>query len=335
MVANRRPAFADGHMLVCVAVLSWICVPRLFAYTPPAPAINAGSIQSSRRWASESRSCMNSGTPAGRSLAFSITASSLGSLCCLAIMHRRKERSAATLCGQFSSACSHCERDVSRGAMKLTYFGLWAKGPSCALALEHSGMDWEGVTPQDWKSMKATTPFLELPILEVTDVGTIGHELAILNYIGQQAPEMGGSSPKDFVVSQQLMNQAEDIYQKLSKLKTGYITGGDAEAVWTDEDEQTHNRNFGMKVFLKLLEAFYTKCGGEAGKFTSSGKTVGECKLFSSLHALKLIKDDILAAYPGLTAFYDRFAAEAPTQAILNGTGKMSGTFSQYFKFDV
>jgi len=194
-------------------------------------------------------------------------------------------------------------------------------------------MEWEGAFPDDWKSMKAKTPFLELPILEVPGIGTIGHELAILNYIGQQSPAMGGANSKEFVISQQLMNQAEDIYQKLTKLKTGLISGEDAEAFWSDEDEQTHNRNFGIKVFLKLLEGFYANCGGTGGKFTSSGTTVGECKLFATLHTCKLIKDGLLTSYPGLSRLYDRFAAEEKTQAILKGTGKMPGEFAQYFKF--
>lgn len=227
----------------------------------------------------------------------------------------------------------HRLRDVARRAAKLTYFKLWAKGPSIALALQHSGMDWEGAFPEDWKTMKAATPFLELPVLEVPELGAIGHELAILNYIGQTSPKMAGADTKEFVVSQQLLQQAEDIYQKLTKLKVGMITGDEAEAFWTDENDQTHNRNFGVRVFLRLLEAFHAKCGVEGGKFTSSGTTVGECKLFATLHTLKLIKDDILTDFPGLSSFYDRFAAEEATQAILNGTGKMPGQFAQYFKF--
>merc|ERR1712007_404994 len=108
----------------------------------------------------------------------------------------------------------HLKRgDVSQRAVNLTYFPLWAKGPSIALALEHSGLEWEGAFCQfeDWKDMKGTTPFRELPVLEVPDHGMIGHELAILNYIGQQVPAMGGMDVKEFLVSQQLLNQAEDI----------------------------------------------------------------------------------------------------------------------------
>lgn len=28
--------------------------------------------------------------------------------------------------------------------LRFTYFPLWAKGPACALALQHSGMEWRG-----------------------------------------------------------------------------------------------------------------------------------------------------------------------------------------------
>jgi len=222
---------------------------------------------------------------------------------------------------------------TSKAAVKFTYFPLFAKGPSCALALEHSGIEWEGAFPGSWSDLKPTTPWLHLPILETEDAGVIGHELAILNYIGQKSEKMGGAGPKEFGISQQLMCQAEDIYKQLGNLKNGVITGKDAEAFWMAADEKSHNRNFGVKVYLQLLEAFYKTCGAEGGKFTTSGVTVGECKLFATLHSLVLIKADILKDYPGLNSFYTRFASEAPTQSILKDGGKMPDAFGQYFKF--
>ncbi|CAK9021159.1 unnamed protein product [Durusdinium trenchii] len=182
-------------------------------------------------------------------------------------------------------------------------------------------MEWRGEFPQDWKGLKPTTPFLHLPTLETEDAGTIGHELAILNYIGQKSQKMSGAGAKEFAVSQQLMQQAEDIYQKLSQLKSGMLSGEAAAAFWVANDQQTHNRNFGLKVYLQLLEAFYERCGAQSGKFTSSGVTVGECKLFSTLHALKLIQENILKDYPGLSNFYTRFASEAATQSVLKDGG--------------
>eukprot|EP00438_Fugacium_kawagutii_P013743 Skav210281 [mRNA] locus=scaffold2977:278301:281350:- [translate_table: standard] len=148
-------------------------------------------------------------------------------------------------------------------AVKFTYFPLFAKGPACALALEHSGIEWEGAFPADWKTEKQLTPFLHLPMLETEDAGAnlgdstlasfctyrfykqlnrIGHELAILNYIGFKSQKMGGAGAQEFAISQQLMCQAEDIYQKLVKLKTGMITGEEADAFWSAADGETHNR---------------------------------------------------------------------------------------------
>ena len=38
----------------------------------------------------------------------------------------------------------------------------------------------------DWGELKPATPFGELPLLTTPDVGDIGHELSILNYIGRK-----------------------------------------------------------------------------------------------------------------------------------------------------
>jgi len=216
--------------------------------------------------------------------------------------------------------------------VQFTYFPVWGKGPACALALEHSGMEWQGHNPTDWASMKNTTPWLELPVMEIPGIGMVGHEVAILNYIGSTSPAMGGATPKEFVVSQQLMQEAEDIYKKLAMIKNGMLSAEDAKGFWTMEDASAHNKMFGIKVFLLLLDKFYDKCAAGEGKFTSSGKTVGECKLWTMLHACKLIKDDVLNGFPGVAKFYERFAAEEQTQSILKSGGKMPGPFLQYFK---
>ena len=60
------------------------------------------------------------------------------------------------------------------------------------------------------------TPWGHLPLLEVGTL-VIGHELAILSFIGRQSCKMGGAGSAEFAVSQQLMSQAEDIYQKIQK----------------------------------------------------------------------------------------------------------------------
>eukprot|EP00928_Gymnodinium_smaydae_P010332 TRINITY_DN13888_c0_g2_i1.p1 TRINITY_DN13888_c0_g2~~TRINITY_DN13888_c0_g2_i1.p1 ORF type:complete len:228 (-),score=50.06 TRINITY_DN13888_c0_g2_i1:202-885(-) len=221
-------------------------------------------------------------------------------------------------------------------AIKFTYFPLWAKGPAVAVALQKSGLEWEGAFPDNWKEMKSSTPWRELPIMEVPGVGIIGHELAMLNYIASKVPSMNGENEKDFLISQQLMFEAEDIYKSLGAkqdtiLAKGKISADEDKQFWGEPDMTTHNRNFGIRAYLILLEEFYHKCALGNGKYTSTGNTIGECKLWATLHMLKLIQDDIFQSYPGVAAFYDRFTKESEAQAILTSGGKMPEPFKQYF----
>lgn len=224
------------------------------------------------------------------------------------------------------------EEKKPREPVKFTYFAVWAKGPSIALALELSGIEWVGAHPEDWKgSMKASTPWLELPTLEVPGAGLIGHEAAILNYIGKRSKKMDGYNMTDYLTSQQLMQEGEDVYKRLAQIKGGQLSDEQQKAFWNAEDSTTHNKDFGIKVYLSLLDKFYTKCNAGEGKYTKSGITVGECKLFTMLHACKMCKDDVLNDYAGVKAFYDRFSQLEKTQHVIAGTGKMPGQFKQYF----
>lgn len=223
-------------------------------------------------------------------------------------------------------------------AVKFYYFPLWAKGPAPALALNFSGMEWEGPGDDfDWKTLKPKVPWRELPVLEVPDVGFVGHELAILNFIASQCPAMAGANVKEQVISSQLMAEAEDIYQKLVKVqptilaKEDKIPREELAKVWTDTEQATHNRNYGVPVYFTLLEDYYKACAAGDGKFTSSGTTVGECKLFASLHTCKMIQDNIIDSFPGLKAFYTRFENLEKTKEILTTGGKMGKPFKQYF----
>lgn len=235
------------------------------------------------------------------------------------------------------------EKKAKTGPVKFIYFPLFAKGPATALALNHSGIEWEGCGPGavegGWQVLKPTLPWRELPVLEVPGVGTIGHEVAILSFIATElCPAVAGANVQERVVSSQLLSQAEDIYQKLvkvqptSKATDDKVSKEDYEKMWGDTNQATHNRNYGFHVYLTLLEEYYTTCGTAAnGRFTSSGTTVGECKLFASLHSLKMIKDEILEGYPNLQAFHAHFASLEKTQEILTTGGKMGSPFEQYF----
>merc|ERR1712125_283439 len=113
-----------------------------------------------------------------------------------------------------------------------------------------------------------------------------------------------GYNMADYLISQQLMQEGEDIYKKLGQIKNGQLSEEEVTAFWEGHDPTSHNKFFGIKTFLSLLDAFYTKCNAGEGKYTKSGITVGECKLFTMLHACKIQKSEVLESFAGVKAFY-------------------------------
>ena len=220
--------------------------------------------------------------------------------------------------------------------MQLTYFPLWAKGPAPALALAHSGLRWRGIFPDDWASLKPRTAWSKLPILQVENSPsslTIAHELAILAYIGRIVPEMSGGTEADFCSSLQMMCECEDIYAKLTKLQPttrqpDKCPPSDLIVLWSTSDRAAHNRDQGLRINLENLNAFARL----EGRYSSTGiVTIGDCKLFATLHTLSLIEPDVLAPYACLRTFYDRFSSLDATVAVLENGGNFPGPFRQYF----
>ena len=194
--------------------------------------------------------------------------------------------------------------------MKVTYFQLWARGPSIVLALEHAGVDYEAAFPDNWKELKPTTPWGALPMFEAPLAGkvlTLGHELAILAYIERKCPAVAGADEREWAVSQQFVHQAEDVYKALvAKQPTLYEkdkVSKEALAEWWAGDDRTlHNRKQGLQVHLALLEAAAAATPGKAGYLTCDGKSVGECLLRDLVRLVErgLLRDESFIDVLGL-----------------------------------
>mmetsp|Transcript_92128 Transcript_92128/g.260773 ORF Transcript_92128/g.260773 Transcript_92128/m.260773 type:complete len:239 (-) Transcript_92128:76-792(-) len=225
--------------------------------------------------------------------------------------------------------------------LELYYFPVFAKVGSL-FALEHSGLGYVYRRPENWKDLKPETSWGCLPILKnlppehsaAFGGAELGQELAILSYIASRVPDrMKGADLSEELVSQQIYGEAEDVYQALARIKGKFVTGEAATNFWSKDaaDPLSHNRQFGIYVFMGLLERFIQKCGrAKEGRFTASGVTVGECKLFATLYACRWVEDSVLEGYEGLSCFYDRFLGEPATQAVLSGE-RTGGALSQYF----
>ena len=89
-------------------------------------------------------------------------------------------------------------------------------------------------------------------------------------------------------------------------------------------DPNTHSSQQGLQVYLTQFENFSTL---DAGKFSTSGTTIGEIKLFATLQILILVKADVLQGYPKLSAFMETLGANEQVKAAT----EMLASTSQYF----
>ncbi len=72
---------------------------------------------------------------------------------------------------------------------RLIYFDFsGSRGEECRIALHLAGVDFEDVRVQskDWPTMKDTTPFGALPVLEIPGKAPLAQSNAILVFIGRQ-----------------------------------------------------------------------------------------------------------------------------------------------------
>jgi len=215
--------------------------------------------------------------------------------------------------------------------------------PMHSVRLVIGGMEWEmapgpgskgtGDLWAEWLEMKGSTVWGFLPNLEVSESRTIGSEIAILQYLARQNPALAGESEDDFYASNELLFQAEELYlkfaQKFPTIMAADKSPEEFNAFISSADKTVHSSQQGLQVYLGQFENFPST----DGKFTTSGITIGEIKLFSTLHLLMLVKADALDAYPKLSKFMDTFRATDKVKAVLDGTASnmAAAPLAQYF----
>jgi glutathione S-transferase len=160
------------------------------------------------------------------------------------------------------------------------------------VALEVTGQPYKfTAVGDDWSSLKPSCPFGQLPILK--DEGrTIAQSGAILRYIARKA-KIEGNTDQDFAVSEELLQEAEDIFVHFVKAKNG---GAEAADKFTK----------GFTDFLPKQLAYLGRLL-KGDKFTSE-LTIGELSLFANLKQIVHIATNVLKGYK-IEAFYNRVLA--------------------------
>eukprot|EP00038_Savillea_parva_P000313 m.95485 g.95485 ORF g.95485 m.95485 type:complete len:284 (-) comp10109_c0_seq1:111-962(-) len=222
-------------------------------------------------------------------------------------------------------------------AFTLLYFPLLAKGLGPALVAEFSGMKWKGpksigFEAKSWKEFKAAgeSPFGQMPILEIDEI-RMSQTTAIVNTIARKTgASLEGGPGHQFAVSQMLIAESEDLYNKMQKMvATQYVNqskkGGPAvfDQFWSEV----------APAELTKLEVLL---GGQSGVANASrglwvpGATAGELMLFAMLHQMVLVKSGCLDDTLRLRAFYSGLMGDERVKRVLSGESEF-GELNQYF----
>merc|ERR1712013_413172 len=109
-----------------------------------------------------------------------------------------------------------------------------------------------------------------------------------------------------------------ELYQKMSKFVPTAMAKDkspeDYKEFWTGNDPNTHSKLQGLLVYLSQFSSYMVTCGAGADKFTSTGTTIGEIKLFATL---TLLVDPEVALPSNLVAFMERFNGNAKVRTVL------------------
>jgi len=220
---------------------------------------------------------------------------------------------------------------------ELYYFPLKAKGLGVALLAQYSGIPWDGPKSlnfdvrANWKAMKASgdCAFGQLPYLKTAGGLGINQTTAIVNYISKLAgTKLEGANEDDWIMSQMLVAEAEDLYAALQKYQpTLYVKLGQADRFKADlEGHKKYWTEWVPKQFALIETLFRGK-----PHFTSTGFTAGEIMLFAYLHQMDLVQPvDMFNGCPKLLSWYQIMLKDEDAKCVLQGESNF-GYLGDYF----
>jgi len=217
--------------------------------------------------------------------------------------------------------------------MKLTYFNIEGVAEKIRLALKIGRIPFEDerVDMNQWAALKPSTPFGQLPILQIEGRPVMAQSTAILRFIGRVTGLIPLDPYAQFLVDEVLGLQ-EDISKTLAPsmyIMTRCHMYGYPEDLPEDERRGIQHRiretlaseKGDLHRLLGHLDSILER--SQAGWFAGPSVTVADCAVFPTLRQLRSGKLDgipvtILDKYPRLVQFYERFLAIPQVQVHYN-----------------
>jgi len=192
---------------------------------------------------------------------------------------------------------------------KLTYFNGRGRGEAARLLFEYAGVKYEDnrVEGAAWAALKPSTPFGQVPILEIDGKTTIAQSKAIFRYLGNEFNLV----PKDHIEA-----------ARADMLVDGYDDVMKNFVPWFMEKDPAKKQEIWKKLetehiapFLDRYEKFLASTG--TGYFINKTITWADIFLFDVFHNTKTKSPHLFESHPKLTEFVDKIAKEPKIKAWL------------------
>jgi len=193
---------------------------------------------------------------------------------------------------------------------KLTYFDGRGLGEPARLLFKSAGVEFTDVRvdQKDWPTLKAGTPFGQLPTLEVSG-HVFGQSGAINRYIARETGQFGASELEGLAIDSivELVNDARVPFNAVRQIKD-------------EEEKKTKVAHFFKESFPAFATKFTTVLsanGGGAGWFVGAKISLADIYAFNYLSYLQEFDADFLAAYPLLNGLNERVRTSPKIAAYL------------------
>jgi len=184
---------------------------------------------------------------------------------------------------------------------KLTYFNMMGRAEPVRLIFAQAGQEYEDnrVTGDAWAAFKPTTPFGQVPVLEV-DGKMLSQSGAICNYLAKQF-KLNGKDDWEAAKIQELSGGIEDL---LSNFRPWFMEKDEAKKKELMDNLTTEK----IIPFLDRYEKFLTENG--SGFFVGSELTQVDLSLFHWLGFLAHgVAQEPFKKYEELNKFLAKIAA--------------------------
>ena len=221
--------------------------------------------------------------------------------------------------------------------VSLYYFPLLARGFGPTLCLEFAEIPYTGNVNSEPINYKEISPFGQMPVMTFKDGKTpaVSQTIAIINIIGKLAksdgcPSQHGQSISLFAYSNQLMFEAEDIYQLMVK----YLPTASKPLSHPSKGTVEDYDNFLSVLFPEHMSMIERMISSHfelrSQAWDNNAFTTGELFLFSMLYQMTLVEPSCLNSAPTTKSFFNQILNHPKTKTVLEGKSSM-GELNQYF----